>query len=104
MDTAGFPAEWRKQIREQILSMGMPADRADLIIDLAIHATNMAFDKLGDVCKTAGLDTLNVLSIALQLVSIRAEIATAATCEFMDELGKAVGADRISAKIELGVS
>lgn len=85
-DRHNFPPEWRAEIRDRYLATGIGSKRTDAIIDLAIHGVNCAFEKLGDMVKLAGDDSLSTLSLALQLMQVRAEQTHAATVHVMETL------------------
>lgn len=81
---SNFPPEWRAQIKVQYIQMGAPADEADQIIDLAVHAVNQALEAIGRVADSAEkhVDSMMIL-LACQLASHRFEQIHQSMQEFL---------------------
>lgn len=92
--------ELRATIRNQVIAMGMPSDKAAEITDLACHAAKKAMDAMVAATSVASEPNikLNSMLIACSLIEVKMQGAR----ELAKALGDAVGLKLMSAKVEVG--
>lgn len=92
--------QMRAAIRQQAMAVGVPADKASEIVDLAFHGARKAFDAL-IAATTVSSDqrvNLNALLIATSLVDERMKGAR----ELAEAMAPAMGLNLMSSNVEIG--
>lgn len=90
----------RAQVRQSIIEMGVPSDKASEIVDLAFHGCDKAMDGLIASLEVASapIIKMNALLIAGNLIEIRIQQARTAA----QELAAAMGQTVLSGTVQLG--